>query len=93
MNKKAFDSALNHVVNVKLQALDKLIKDMIKPLGDIGNPEKVLGKPYEQWTPEDFQTATSIYGTAEPSVLSEFIFKQELKKVEELEAEVKDNAR
>ena len=80
--------AIQRVVDIKLKALDKVIEDLVEPLADVGNPEKVIGKPYEQWLPEDFTLLTQIYGTGENTPLTTLIFNKEYKKLKEKEREV-----
>lgn len=75
------------IVEKKMKAIDLLVEQMIEPLSDVGNPEKLIKKPYEQWTPEDLQRLTMIYGTKEPNTLSNFIFNREFEKVKQLESE------
>ena len=80
--------AIQRVVDIKLKALDKVIEDLVEPLADVGNPEKVIGKPYEQWLPEDLVRLTQIYGTGENTPLTTLIFNKEYKKLKEKEREV-----
>ena len=53
--------AIQRVVDIKLKALDKVIEDLVEPLADVGNPEKVIGKPYQQWLPPNFTLFYPIY--------------------------------
>jgi hypothetical protein len=41
--------------------VDQFVKEAIEPLSDIGSPEKVLNKKWENWTPEDIMKAYSIF--------------------------------
>jgi len=79
-----FTKMVDDVVELKMKAVDKYIEEIIEPLGEIGNPEKLIGKPYEQWTPLDLQMLGRIYGP-EPNELSKLIFKKEYAKLIELE--------
>lgn len=87
MIKDVFDEAVNNLVDLELRAIDKLIKEFIEPLSVRENPEKLIGKPLEQWTEQDLQMLTSVYGTKEPNILSNFIFRKKYEQVKELEAE------
>ncbi len=80
--------AIDRYIDLEMRVVDRFIKEFIEPLADIGNPEKLIGKKYEEWMPEDFQRLGQIYG-AEPNALSRFIAKKEIGKLEILEAEVK----
>jgi len=84
--------AIDKATEVKLQAVDKLVKELIKPLEKIGNPEDVLGKPYEQWSPQDLNIMITLYGQGDNTPLSNLIFRKTYKRVTELEAEEADYA-
>ncbi len=88
MKQTDLTKAAEEVVAFKLKAIDKLIEEVIDPLADVGNPEKIMKKPFEQWTPEDLQKVTMIYGTSETSPLANLIFRKTLERVEKLESEV-----
>ena len=87
MKETQLTKAVERVVALKAAAIDKLTEEMIEPLGDVGNPEKLIGKPYEQWTLQDKQILSQIYGTEEPNPLSNLIFRREYDKVQKMEAE------
>jgi hypothetical protein len=70
-----------------MAAIDVIIEKYIDPLEDIGNPEKLIGKPYETWTPEDLQSLSKVYGVKEPNPLSDFIFNKKYKELQALKAE------
>lgn len=79
--------AIDHALEVKLKAVDKLVEELVTPLTKVGSPEDLIGKDYDQWSAQDLQLLTSIYGTAEPSLLSNLIFRKTYDKVRELEQE------
>jgi len=85
--KDEFSKIIDEIIELKVRIADEFIEDVIEPLADIGDPEKLIGKPYEQWTPQDLQMLGSLYGE-EPNPLSDLIFKKELKKVQDMEREV-----
>ena len=87
MHKTPLTMAVQEIIDLKLSVLDEFIEDVIEPLGEIGNPEKLIGKPYEQWTLYDLQILGQIYGP-EPNALSELIFKKAYEEVKTLEKEV-----
>jgi hypothetical protein len=82
-------SAVEQAVQLKLKALDVIMAEIIEPLRSLGSPDKVIGKPYDQWTPQDLGWLKRIYGTAEPNALSNFIFRKEVEKVRRLEQEIR----
>ncbi len=88
MNETLLTEAIDRVISQKLKAVDAILEQLIEPLGELGNPEKLIGKKYEEWTPEDFQSMAKVYGQVEPNPLSNLIFKKEYEKIKVLEAEV-----
>ena len=76
------------LIEEDLVVMDEIIAEDIEALGDIGNPEKLIGKKYEEWTPQDLQMLGQVYGNQEPNRLSKFIFNKEYSKVQELEEEI-----
>lgn len=70
-----------------LALADESIVEMIKPILDLASPEKVIGKKYDQWTPQDLQRASMAY-QLEPDILNKFIAKKEITKLYELEEKV-----
>jgi len=87
MAKNALITAIDHMIDVKMKAVDVLIDRFIEPLGDIGSPEKLLGKKYEDWQEEDFIKLGRIYGENSP-ILNKFIMRKELAKLQAKEREV-----
>lgn len=87
MKKTNLTQAIDHVVALRMKAVDKYFDEVIEPLTEVGNPEKLIGKPYESWTLEDMQRLVQIYGEKEPNLLSNLIFRKEYERVKQLEAE------
>ena len=87
MRKLFLIEAMDRVVALQTKVMDRVMEDLIEPIADVGNPEKLINKPYEMWTPQDLQLLTKIYGTQEPSVLSNLIFKKTYDRVKEMEEE------
>ena len=86
MRKDWLSEVVQEVVEAKLEAVDDYLEEMIEPIGDIGNPEKLISKPYEQWTGLDLQLLGQVYGP-EPNPLSELIFRKEYESLKKMEAE------
>ena len=78
-------SMVKDVIEIKLQALEMYISEVIVPLENIGNPEKLLGKKYAQWSREDLMLLGQIYGDKPDSVLNRFIFTKEYETLKILE--------
>lgn len=87
MKKTPLTIAIDKAVQIKMKAVDALIEELVEPLADVGNPEKLIKKPYEQWTKDDLQLLTRIYGTGEDTPLTRIIFNKNYERVKELEAQ------
>lgn len=81
--------AIDRAIEIKLKAVDRIIKELIEPLADVGNPEKLIGKKYEDWTEDDLNMLSKIYGTNEPNLLSNLIFRKTYEEVKQMEEEEK----
>jgi len=75
---------VDETIQEALDDADAYIKEYIEPIADIGNPEKILGKKYKDWTREDKILAARIYGSKSP-ILERFFFNEEYKALRELE--------
>jgi len=87
MGKNELTQMIDEVVKMKMDIVDEYIDEVVADIGDIGSPEKLIGKKYETWTPADLQTLAGIYGTGDDSPLGKLIFSKEYNKVLELEKE------
>jgi len=88
MKSPDFIKQLEQTVALKMKAIDVVIKDLVEPLSDIGNPEQLIKKPYEQWSPQDLQMLGKIYGQGNDTPLARTIFNKEYDRVRQLESEV-----
>ena len=88
MKKTDLTIATDRWVEIQLKAIDRFLEEVVEPLADIGNPEKLIGKVYEEWTEQDRQMLKGIYGAEEPNILSDFVFNKEYEKVKFAEREV-----
>ncbi len=86
MKSNSFTELVDEVVKLKMEIADEYIDEVVDTIGDVGSPEKLIGKRYENWTPLDFQTLAQIYGDKPDSPLSKLIFDKEYEKVKQLEA-------
>ena len=87
MNKSDFATAVDDIIKMKMEVVDEYIKDIVDEIGDIGSPEKLIGKKYEEWTPEDLQRLAGVYGEGDDTPLAKLIFNKEYEKVKALEVE------
>jgi hypothetical protein len=76
---------IDEVIKIKIEVANEYIEEIIEPLMEFGNPEKLMKKPYEQWTPQDLMVLARIYGNDPDSPLSKLIFRKEYEKVKQLE--------
>ncbi len=85
-----YTQALEEVIATKIKSADAYVEEIMEPLGDVGNPERLMGAPYEEWkdNPQALQYLASIYGEQEPNPLSELIFRKEIQTVRALEVEL-----
>ncbi len=84
--------AIDKSIEVTMKAIDQIIDEYIEPLGKVGNPEVLIKKAYENWTPEDLSMLVQIYGPGEKTPLANLIFRKEYDKVKALEQEELENA-
>jgi hypothetical protein len=88
MDKNVLDRAIEKVVDLNIRAIEIYERDFIQPIIDeIKNPEKVIGKKYETWTPQDLQLLSTVYQTM-PHILNDFIAKREYDNLIALQTEV-----
>ncbi len=71
------------------KALERLQTEVLDPLADVGSPEKVIGKKYEDWTPEDMQKAVMVWGTGAGTPLDNLVFKKKVAELDALREEVR----
>ncbi len=79
--------AIDKALDIKIKAIERIVEEFIDPLSEVGNPEKLIGKPYEEWTPQDLSVLSKIYGTSEPNLLSNLIFRKKFEEVKRMEEE------
>lgn len=87
MKKPDLVKATERVVALKVKAIDQIVNELVEPLSDVGNPEKLIRKEYSQWDADDLALMIKIYGQSEDSPLTRTIFNRTYEKVKELEAE------
>jgi len=68
-----------------LDVADDYIDEIAEELAVVNSPEKLIGKPYESWSPNDFNLLSQVYGDGNDTPLSKTIFNNEYKRVLELE--------
>ncbi len=78
---------IDEVVNETSDIVDEVVDEYMEVLEVVANPEKLIGKPYQYWTPQDRQLLTQIYGQENP-VLKNFIVRKEVASLKQLEQQV-----
>ena len=89
MKHTQFTQAIDEVIDLKMRAIDIVLKELVEPLADVGNPEKLIGKKFSSWNESDLALLTKIYGAGEKSPLTDLIFRRKYEEVLALEAEEK----
>jgi len=79
---------MDEVIKMKMAVMDKVLEDLVEPMAAVGNPERLIGKPYFMWTPQDKTLLAQIYGNGDKTPLAKLIFNKEYERVMALEAEV-----
>ncbi len=88
MKETVTTKAIDKAIEIKLKAVDRFMAEYVEPLSDVGNPEKLLKKKYEEWTPQDVELLKTIYGEGNETPLAKVIATREYEKVKQMEAEV-----
>ncbi len=78
----------DQIVAELMPVVDEVIKELVEPIERVGNPEKLIGKPYEMWTPEDIQMLFSVYGSGPNTPMARLILEKEWAQVEQLRHQV-----
>ncbi len=81
-----FTKAVDEVIKLKLEIVDDYLKEMAEPLKRVGNPEELINKKYENWTPQDLELLKQVY-PGEDTPLTRLIFKKSYEEVLKLEQE------
>lgn len=84
-----YTKLVDEVIADKMAAIDSLMEDLVEPLEAVGNPETLIGKKYEEWTPLDMQLLQTVYGTGSGTPLAKLALDKEYSKLLTLEKEVK----
>ena len=79
---QTIDESLALLLDVASEYIDEIAEE----LAVVGSPEKLIGKPYEQFTPQDFQMLSQVYGEGDDTPLARVVFNKEYEKVLNLEA-------
>ena len=87
MNNSTFATAVDDVIKMKMEVVDEYINDIVDEIGDIGSPEKLIGKAYDLWDSSDLQRLAGVYGEGDDTPLAKLIFNKEYEKVKALETE------
>jgi uncharacterized protein YecA (UPF0149 family) len=89
MKNTPFTKAVEEVVALKMKVVDDYIKEIVEPLNQVGSPESLIGKKYEEWTPQDLQLLINVYGQDDNSPLGKLIAKKTIERVEDMENQLR----
>ncbi len=82
---------VNEVIAEDMEALDEVIKEDIEPWTDVGNPEKLIGIPWENvWSEQQIQILVSIYGQ---KFMEEYYAKKAIAQMRQDETWVRENTK
>jgi hypothetical protein len=79
-----FELALEKYTELETKVLKRFMEDHIKPLAIVADPEKLIGKPFEQWQPQDAELLSKIYGPEEPNIFTDFMLEKEVEEIRNL---------
>lgn len=89
MQDTPFTKAADEIIVLKMKVIDEYINEMIIPLEQVGSPEALIGKKYKNWTPQDLQMLSNVYGPSDGTPLGKLIFNKEYEYLKKLEQGVK----
>ncbi len=89
MKKDRLTKAIDLTIEKKLKAVDRFIEETIEPIENVGSPESLIGKKYEEWTPIDLQLLSQVYGEGDDTPLAKLIASKSIERVTDLENQVK----
>ncbi len=85
MKNIALTSATEEVVALKISVVDEYIEEVVDAIGDVGNPEKLIGKRIDLWSPMEWEFMFAIFGKGPESPLWKVYFNREYEHLQELE--------
>ena len=65
MKESMITEAVDRAVSLEKKAIDLVLEELVAPIMALGNPEELVGRPYDEWKddPTVMGTLTAIYGT------------------------------
>ena len=87
MAKTSFELALEKYVKLETEAVRQYLERYVEPLKILADPEKLMGKPFEQWTSQDHQMLGQIYGSGE-NPYTDLLIDKEIEEVNRLKSGV-----
>ena len=85
MRKETYLKVVNEVSDTLMEAAERWADEEAEFMADIKNPEKMIDKKYEDWTPEDLAWLGIAYQGS--PILENFIANKSIDAMLELEAE------
>ena len=73
-----FSKLVDSVIAEDLPVITKIVDEIVEDITDFGSPEKLIGKPYEEWTPQDLIILGQVYGPENESPLGRLIAKHKI---------------
>uniref|UniRef100_A0A6H1ZH04 Uncharacterized protein n=1 Tax=viral metagenome TaxID=1070528 RepID=A0A6H1ZH04_9ZZZZ len=84
MNGLLRQKAIDRWVEKQIRYVDIWVEREVDTILDLHNPEKLLGKKFEDWTPYDMQLLAQVY-SGDMDTLNNFVAKKSIKQMHALE--------
>ena len=85
-----YPDVLEEVYEMKLRVSNEVLEEMDEMLGSIPGPEKLIGKPYEEWAPQDIQLLSTVWPLDGDNKLTKLIVKKEIQAMQEARSLVEE---
>jgi len=90
MDQQTLDELIDEIIAEEMAIADEVVAELADLLPKIASPEKLIGKPKEEWTLNDIQRMTMIYGGKDKNRLARPIFEAEYAEYQKLMEEQHD---
>jgi hypothetical protein len=84
--KTPFEIALKQYLEIQTKVVKQYVESYIKPLTILVNPETLMGRPFETWTPQDHQKLQIVYGPGK-NPYTQLILEKQVAMVQQMKAE------
>ena len=78
--------AIDKYIKLETEVAKQFMERYVEPIELVANPEKLMGRPFETWSPQDHMFLRTVYGK-EPNAYSELVLTKEIQEVQALNEE------